>query len=254
MCRSLLVSLVLIVGTVWPVGAYHSVDQPPLLNLPLFPVPVSFTKIPITKALAEVGIRLRNGYVLFGIEVYLENGSEPMVDVKLKPPASLGEALRQIFRQIPEYKFEVISDHLINVYPSLAKQDPFNVLNTRVQRFEVVDEQADGILYSPGDFIPELNERLIPKRGPPQPSGYSGPGLRSIGPGVTLHLENVTVRQVLNAVSEATTEFPANYSPLGWVYLFEPDPTSPVGGKHSWTVHWSAPSTWKEKSENAPRR
>ena len=32
---------------------------------------------------------------------------------------------------------------------------------------------------------------------------------------VTLHLQNVTVREILNAVSEATGGSPANLAPLG---------------------------------------
>ncbi|MFQ5664111.1 MAG: hypothetical protein ACE5HL_09780 [Terriglobia bacterium] len=226
------------------------------MNLPIFPVRLVRENIALTEALAEVGVRVREGYVLFGIEVHLKEGKEPTVRLELEPGSTLGDALRQIFRQLPNYRFEIAGERLINIYPVGAKEDPDDILNVHVARFDVVDEQPSSLLSRPKDFIPELKDRLTPERtGPPRPSGYFGVVPTGTGPTVTVHLRNVTVRQILNAVTEAMEEFPPDYMPVGWVYSFEGDPASPIGGEHSWMFHWSVPSSWKEeaaKSRNNP--
>jgi hypothetical protein len=66
-------------------------------------------------------------------------------------------------------------------------------------------------------------------------------------PRVTLHLRKATIREILNAVAQATEQFPPQYFPLGWVYSFQPDPTSPIGGLHSWKPLYSVPPNWKEQ-------
>jgi hypothetical protein len=70
-------------------------------------------------------------------------------------------------------------------------------------------------------------------------------------PGVTLQLRNVTVREILNAVAEATEKFPHSFYPLGWAYLFEPS-SSPVSkDQHSWRALSSAPRNWKDGSADS---
>lgn len=221
------------------------------LELPLSPVPIARKEVPLATALSEAGTRVRNGYVLFGLEMRLKNGKLPVVNLNVHPGSTLGVVLAQISRQLPGYEFNVVSEHLINIHPARtveAKDDP---LNFHVTHFDVANEMPDSIISRPQDFIPELNQRLAAKRAHAEPSGYIGPGLRSVGPTVTLHLSNVTVREILNAVAEATGEFPPQYAPFGWVYSLEPDPKLPGGGKHTWGVLWSAPHDWKQEAERA---
>jgi hypothetical protein len=223
-------------------------DESSLLKLPLFPVPVVQQNAPLTRALSYVGAFVRNGYVLFGIEVRSKDDREPAVNVNLKPGSTLGDALRQIFQQVPGYTFDVVSQHLINVYPIGANRDPADLLNLRVPAFDAVDVYPGDILARPQDFMPEVRARLFPRK-PGEPTGYGLIVLGGVGPTVTLHLRDVTVRQVLNAVSQETEEFPATSSPLGWVCYFRPNPTLPAGGTYRWEAHLSAPHDWKAQGK-----
>lgn len=226
--------------------------EPALFQLPLFPVHIAERNISLSKALEHVGVHVRSGYVLFGIEVQLEDEKKPLVSLDLPPGSKLGDALQQILRQLPNYQFEVVSPHLINIYPAGAKTDPQDPLNIRVDRFEITDEQASDVLAAPQLFIAQLQQRLTPPRvGAPQPSGSAGPRMRSSGPTVTVRLRNVTVREILNAITEATEQFPPQYAPVGWVYSFKRDPALPSGGKHSWAFLFSVPHNWKEEAEKA---
>lgn len=225
--------------------------QPALLALPLFPVPSRPDKMPLTQALTEIGARVRGGYVLFGTEVALnENGTQPSVRLDLPSGATLGDAVRHVLSQLEGYEFRIASNHIINIYPQSARKSRDNPLNVRVQRFNVAGAYPSDILSRPVSFIPELHAHLRPPPQSGQPSGSFGPGISGGGPTISLNLNNVTVRDILNAVSHATEQFPPEYSPVGWVYSFRPDPKLPAGGEHSWTFHWSAPAGWKEAAEN----
>lgn len=224
--------------------------QADLLQLPLFPVHLVRKDIPVTRGLEEVGIEVRNGYVVFGVELHLKGGKEPLVSLDLPPGSKLGDALRQILRQLPEYGYEVVGQHVVNVYAAKMKNDPRSVLNLRVERFDITNEQPSSVLSQPQLFIPELRQRLTPAMsGSPRPTGTAGVIVRGTEPPVSLHLRNVTLRQILSAISEATEGSPSNYSPLGWVYSFEPNPALPAGGKHSWMWLISVPHNWKEEAE-----
>lgn len=231
------------------VPAPAGVQDASLLKRPLFPVHLRGDKLPVTQALAQIGSAVKNEYVLFGIEVQLsKEGAEPSVNLDLPPGSTLGDALREVLGQLGGYEFEVVSPHLVNVHPRGAKKGPGNVLNTQVRRFDVVKQPPGDILSRPKDFIPELKTRLSSGATTGRPSGSIGPGLRSTGPTVTLHLRDVSVREILNAVSVATEQFPGDHSPMGWVYAFRPDPTLPTGGQHTWIFHWSAPRGWKKEA------
>ncbi len=220
----------------------ENLDQQAVLSLPLFLADIVSNHLPFTQALGVVVSYVQNRYVLFA-----KDGQEPIVNVNLPPKSHVDDGLRQIMGQLPGYDYEVISEHMINIYPVGAKNDPKDLLNTPVPKFEGVDVDPGGVLTAPADFIPELAARLRPKTSAgPQPSGHGGSVFRSNVPPITLHLKNTTVRQILNAASEATEQFPPNHQPVGWTYLFQPDSTSPTGGKHSWAFLFSAPRNWKQ--------
>jgi len=247
------VSLIWLLSFGVPVGAQEQrkAHEPSVLSLPLFPAPLVWQRIPFTRALGDVGSYVQNGYALFGVELRSGDGQEPLVNVDLQPGSNLGDALEQLINQVPGYEFQVVSAHMINIYPAGAEKDPQDVLNAFVPRFDAVNSEPAHVLTRPQDFIPELKARLTPKRtGTPQLGGICcGLGGGENAPTITLHLRNVTVRQILNAVSEAMEQFPPNHPPVGWLYTFQPDPTSPVGGKHSWMFFWSAPRNWKEEGK-----
>jgi len=220
-----------------------------VLSLPLFPASISRDNTTLTQALGVVGAYVQDGYVLFGLELLSKDGQEPVVTVNLLPNSHFEDGLRQIMGQIPGYEYEIISEHMINMYPVGAKKNPADLLNTPVTKFDAVDVDPGGVLTAPADFIPELAARLKPKTSAgPQPSGHGGSVFRSNVPPITLHLKNTTVRKILNAASEAMEQFPPDHQPIGWTYMFQPDPALPAGGKHSWAFLFSAPNNWKKQA------
>jgi hypothetical protein len=225
-----------------------AVDQPrsaSVLDLPLLPMGLR-QSVPLREALSDLGQLPREGFVLFGLEERVTDGKEPTLNLDIKTDTTLRAALREILAQLPPYEMEVVSEHLINLRPKGAKEDPDNILNLRVRTFEAVSTAAYGILDAPRDFIPELNQALRPK---PEPGkqvielysgGYHG------GPLVTLHLRNVTVRDILNATSVATEPSFDDHkpdAPRGWICVFNPAP--PAGNsKYSFRTLFALPSYW----------
>lgn len=224
-------------------GPVH--DELPL-NLSLFPAPITRNNLALSQALGTIGAYVQGGYVLFGVELRTKDGNEPLVSVNLLPGSHFGDGLDQILAQIPGYEYKLVSKHMINIYPIGAETDSKDLLNMPVPRFDAISMDPTQILTSPTEYIPELEARLHP-RTPAQPYGYGGLTVRSNVPPVTLHLKNTTVRGILNAASEAMEEFPAQYQPVGWAYLLQPDPSLPAGGKHSWMFIFSAPKNWKQQ-------
>jgi len=219
----------------------------PLLNNPISSW-ISFKSVPLSEALSTLGQHVEDGFVLFGLEVKLEDGKEPTVTLEGQPGMKLGDAITQVLKQLPDYEMEVVSDHLINLRPSGAKQNPENILNLRVGKFDAVSMRATMILNTPWDVIPELNEALIPKGKPGEAPiflihrGYQG------GSPITLHLKDVMVREILNAASKATEPFyemgEPGKAPSGWVYTF--DPHLPKGySQHAWRRHFGLPLGWR---------
>ena len=233
--------VILALFDVQPKEAVRGYDESPL-NLSLSSAPITRNNVVLSQALGIVGAYVQGGYVLFGVELRAKDGKEPLVVLNLSAGSRLADGLQQIMGQIPGYKYEVISPHLINIYPTGAKEDPVDVLNTPVPEFDAVDVDPTQILSRPIDFIPELTDRLRPKT----KRGFAGDWLGPVNPPkVTLHLKNTTVRQILNATSEAMEQLPPDSQPLGWAYIFQPDPSLPAGGKHSWMFVFSAPRNWK---------
>src|SRR5229473_1885663 len=106
----------------------ENLDQQTVLSLPLFPADIVSNHVPLTQALGVVGSYVQNGYVLFGLELHSKDGQEPIVNVNLPPKSHVDDGLRQIMGQLPGYDYEVISEHMINIYPVGAKNDPKDLL------------------------------------------------------------------------------------------------------------------------------
>lgn len=240
--RFLLIPLLVFTVSLVAASGHFQTDGRQVLTLSLSPAPLEFSDAPLPEALQAVGSAVRGGYVLFGVELRPRGGHAPTVSLKLRSASDLGSALTQILAQVPGYKLEVVSPHLIDIYPAGAKEDSEDLLNMHVARFDVAGTQQGFVLTHPTAFIPPLAARIAPA-----PGGIEvGSVLFPSGPTVTLHLRNVTVRQILNAVSEAGENSTANLAPLGWVSTFSRNPELPAGGKYSWAALPSAPRDWKQ--------
>ncbi len=195
---------------------------------------------PFTEALKAGAMGMRSHFANFGIE--LADADHPVQPtVLVSPPAdgTLGAFLRDVFRQMPGYEYETVSEHMISVYPRGAKDDPNDLLNVKVPRFDVANAQAGPIMGFPDLFIPELHDKMFPVQPgrPQQITVYAGPV--AVGPNVTLHLRNVTVREILNAVAVATE----GDDPYGWIYRT----TTQTGQRRPyWGVFPSNPPNWKD--------
>jgi hypothetical protein len=254
--------LVLAVWLVWLAGFLvcslmanpHNPAGP--LDLPLVRAATS-QAIPLRTALEELGSSVSGGYVLFGLEEQLSDGKEPVVNLNINGDSRLGTALRDVLAQLPTYEMEVISDHLINLRPKGDKRNPDNILNLRVASFDAVSKPAYAILDAPQEAIPELHAALRPKPEPGRQLIEIYSGGHHGGPPVTLHLKDVTVREILNATSVATEAHYGDHIlgqyPRGWVYSFNPSP-SPGSSKYSWRSLFSMPPEWglREKQKSGP--
>jgi hypothetical protein len=126
-----------------------------------------------------------------------------------------------------------------------TKEDPNDVLNLRIPQFDVDGEHAGTILGFPTMFIPELRAKLAPPTpGQQQLFMYIGPV--PPGPTVTLHLRDVTVREILNAVTVATEKPEGDGDddyPFCWMYRTR---TETGEKKPYWGVFFSLPPHWRE--------
>lgn len=223
-----------------------------VLRVPKLAVPLSGQSVPLTVALQQLGNRIRGGYVLFGVEVLEINGLEPSLKLSIDPGATLGDALRQITKQVPGYQYEVISEHLINFYPTSTRGDSGNPLNMRVARFDVDSQRAGLILTWPERFIPELREpeaNATKDRASPGLHIDLFVGAVAIGPTVTLHLRDVSVRQILNAVTQATDARSDVDTPLGWEFAYQPPSAPGRQGVRTWRLLMTLPTSWHERVE-----
>ena len=199
-----------------------------------------------TQALGDGAMAMRSHFLTFGIELAVDDYPDgPMVTSSQPRGGTVGEFLRDLFRQAPTYEYEVISAHTISIYPRGAKEDPNDILNLRIPKFDVDAQHAGTILGFPETFIPELQAKLAPSApGQDQLFVYIGPV--SPGPKVTLHLRDVTVREILNAVTVATENPKGNGRddyPCSWIYRTR---THTGEVKPNWGTFFSLPPNWRE--------
>jgi hypothetical protein len=252
MPRLALTGLLVLSSTLWsaPTASQSArASQSEVLGLALFPVPLVLKRVPLSRALTEVAVQVRGGYVLFGAEIWLADGVEPSVSINLPSGSRLGDALHQIFLGAPSYTFEVISKHLIDVYPVNAKHNPSDALNLQVARFDF-DREPEWIINDVEEVIPGLKVFLLEKKsGPPlPPEGWSEISI-GVEPKIALHLRDVTVRQILNALSEAEEAYPAQWQPMGWLVTIQPDASFVSGGKYSFHELVGVSDAWKREAE-----
>jgi len=180
-------------------------QSPPERLLMQLPAAASldFERAGLRDALGNIGASLKGGYVLFGVEQWIKHGKQPEVSVHIQPGTTLKDILEQIMPQLPGYDYRFVSDHLINIYPADVEGDPNDPLNTAVPRLNIT-ARPSALISEPEHFIPELRRRLYGS----SLRGEIGSILEGIEPQRSFELENVTVRDVLNAATESMIKDP----------------------------------------------
>ena len=204
---------------------------------------------PLSEALAFVSGPTLRTFIDFGIEIDSGERDQPMIQLDATPGLTVGEVLDRAFAQIPGYGYAAKSPHFISVAPTWRRSDPNDILNLKVARFDVEGAQSGRILSWPELFIPELKRKLHP--GEDQPIEIYM-GAVGIGPLVTLHLRDVTVREILDAVGIATESSGPHALPLGWLFTTK-HPTGSAPVPH-WQLFASIPGNWRDLWSRDPRQ
>lgn len=163
---------------------------------------------------------------------------------------TVAQILLRLCAEDPRYAFEVMSDsRIVNVYLTSARSDARNLLNVHVSQFDVdgyVHPQT--LIRSIDRYAPELGDYLNEKlreqwvrTGPP--GAFLGSVLSGDAPvpKVSIHLRDLTIREILNAIVLYTSDHrdALGFSfPLSWKYEFIVDPAAPtgLGGQPKWDI------------------
>lgn len=227
-----------IVGTLFLVSFFiftarvvAAADNPLDLHVDKFTV----RQASIIYALRVLRTSVAEHMLLFGLEV-APYTDEPERNLTFSLERStVREILDEIIRQDPQYQYEVIDEQLIHMFPRRAKDDPTDLLNVRVDRFQVSGVGYEELIQYLPHHVPELQLEMLRRA---KAGGVVASILSSYGvPEVTLELENVTVRDILNRVAQETEQFRGmEFGPTGWLYTFRIDETVPLGGHPHWNL------------------
>jgi hypothetical protein len=193
--------------------------------------------------------------ILIGFERIPHRRNEPETKLSLSSSnATVEEILVALCGQDPRYVYEIANDRVIQVHPRDSFNDPQNLLNLSVHDFSVEETMSPAAVISRvGELAPELSSYLADKKRDfyAQRGMYpSSPGALMHGnmdPQIRIHLQDVTVRQILNAVvsysyelyETAKPDWTGNRpAPTSWIYDFTVDPNAPtgLGGYATWTA------------------
>jgi hypothetical protein len=173
---------------------------------------------------------------LYGVLVCLEKvprsrgSEEKLISLDLRE-VSIGNILDEIVKADPRYEWEYVElstgCSLINVLPKGAKENPKNLLNTKVAIFEINNLNAEEAVSNIYDLSPELQQRI-------KYAGRAGSTLTGVPAAsdhkrrkISLLLENMTVRQILNELICMSSN-----NRTGWLFEFIIDQSYPSGGYH----------------------
>ena len=215
----------------------------------ILPFPIDATNVPLRDALSRIDSGLLEPrYVIFGVELAPRPVPEPLITLHVQGGARVAEVLAQIMRQAQGYAYSVVNTHLISVYSVPWQHDSRNLLNTRIEKVELSDQAVVDLLHTPWVSIAEVRQRMYETQAG-RPATFAGEVARSkLGPKLSLKLENVTLRDVLNAAAETISQAPPPWSRTGWVYEFDSTGTNPFQQNH-WTNLFS---TKVRENRNTP--
>lgn len=154
--------------------------------------------------------------------------------------AGVVEIVHRLCEADPRYDYDLVKDLLIEVWPKGAKGDPRDLLNTKIREYSIDrTELPQGAVEEISQDAPELREFLKRKneewaKRTGRPTGVAGSifsGNMS-PPNFTLHVENASVREILNAIALRSVEMfheGKAFGPTSWEYDFIMKPDSPTG-------------------------
>jgi hypothetical protein len=227
---SLLLVLFAVVVGAQPVRGQNRPDP---LEIRLRDMPIDFQGAALSGALDRIAFFASSDFVLIGAEVQTIDGREPLISVHIEGGRTVRQALMELTAKVPEYSFEAVAPHLVNVFPAAARNDPNDLLNLKAGDVRLRMVLLTNFLGNPARFIPELKMALSGGH----PGCAIGPGLADTGPEVDIAIKGGTVREELNEVSEfsASLAEEGKAEAYGWAYLHEllPSPTHPA---NQWRV------------------
>lgn len=213
-------------------------SKPDPLEVHLRDMPIDFQGALLSQALDHIAFLASSDFVLIGAEVETIDGREPLISVHIEGGKTVREALTELTAEVPEYSFEAVAPHLINVYPASAKNDPYDLLNVETAELHLRRVVLTNFLGNPARFIAELKAAL--SRGQ-APGCAIGPGLADVGPEIDVDLKGGTVRDELNEASELSASLAEKNRAraYGWAYFREllPSPAVPAN-------QWRVLSSW----------
>jgi hypothetical protein len=239
--RSLGLALTLLFS---PTAIPQSFDARPILDRAVHPIYGTNEPKPLLQALKSLSGRSTTTYLDFGVELDTDEAHQPMILIGSTEGLTVGQVLNRILAQAAGYYYPVKSPHFISIAPKQLRNDPKDILNRSIATFDVDGIQSGEILTWPERFVPELWRVLHQETpGKQQVYVYQGIGV-AIGPLVTLHLRDTTLREILDSVSIATEAAGPHALPLGWVFSMEP--TEDAGPAPKWHLMVGAPGNWKQ--------
>ncbi len=194
----------------------------------------------VVEALRVLRGSVHGDFVLFGLEV-APYQSEPKRNLTFEiDRGTVRDVLQEIVMRDPHYTYEVVDEHLINVFPLGAKEDPKNLLNVMIKNFQITEIGCDRLIRYLDSHVRELNSAIMERS---RVAGQLGWGRASsqvygIGiPKVSLSASNLTVRELLNRIAQETEQLQGQeHGPTGWIYTFRVDESVPLGGHPRWDL------------------
>jgi hypothetical protein len=192
--------------------------------------------------------------ILIGFERFphRRNESETKLSLSLSN-ATVEEILTALCKNDSRYVYAISDSRVIQVHPRNSSTDPPDLLNLPVHDFSVEETMTPAAVISRiGELAPELSSYLADKKR----DYYAQRGILPSSPGalmhgnmdpqLKIHLRDVTVRQILNAIvsysyelyETAKPDWTGNkQAPTSWIYDFTVDPDAPtgLGGYPTWT-------------------
>jgi hypothetical protein len=166
--------------------------------------------------------------------------------------ATVGAILDSLCEQSRQYTYQIADELIIYVHPARGESDPLHLLDIKIKDFTIEGKMLPAAAVQRiGVLAPELATYLSEKRR----NYYASRGITTASPGATLggnmdptlslHLHELTVRQVLNHLVlysvQLRDKLPPDaggnkLAPTSWMYEFviNPNATTGLGGTPRW--------------------